>query len=72
MKRVLLVLLMATIGSAIGSVIRQKVSSQSEELVIAASPVPIAVGTVAGLISPKGKPLTALIVSANVSANLKT
>jgi methylthioribose-1-phosphate isomerase len=60
-----------------GSVIRHLVDQQDKEatseLVIATTTTPILAGTLAGLVARKrGKVAVALIVSANVAANLKT
>lgn len=71
MKRFLTILLMAFLGAAAGSAIRQKVDSSSEagELVIAATPTAVAAGLVAGILSPRAKRLVALIVGVNVGVN---
>lgn len=68
----------ATAGALAGSVLRQVVDGQQSsepngELVIGATPTPILAGTVAGLILPKKlRVLGAILVGANVAANLKT
>jgi len=54
-------------------VVDQKDNGEAGELVIATTTTPILAGTLAGLIAPKrAKVAVALIVSANVAANLKT
>lgn len=68
MKKLLSIALPALLGAVAGSLIRQKVKG-SEELVVAAHPAPIVAGAVAGLLTPKAKPLVALIVSLNVASN---
>ncbi len=65
-------LLGALAGSAIRQLVIQKTSSEKREIVIAAGPVPLVAGTVAGAILPKRGPLVAFIVAANVAANTKT
>ena len=74
MKRFLSILMMALLGAAAGSAIRQKVDSSGEtetsgDLVIAATPVAIAAGFIAGLMSPRAKRLVALIVGLNVGTH---
>ncbi|HEY5652655.1 MAG TPA: hypothetical protein VIW46_14510 [Acidimicrobiia bacterium] len=69
MKKLLSIALPALLGAVVGSVVRQKVKNKDAELVVAAHPVPIVAGTVAGLISPKGKSIVALMVGLNVAAN---
>ena len=68
MKKLLSIALPALLGALAGSLIRQKVKGR-EELVVAAHPVPVVAGTVAGLLSPKAKTLVAVMVSVNVAAN---
>ncbi len=71
MKRFTSILMMALLGAAAGSAIRQKVKplGESGELVIAASPTAIAVGLFAGLLAPRAKRFVALVVGINVGAN---
>lgn len=68
MKKLLSIALPALLGAVAGSLIRQKVKG-SEELVAAAHPAAVVAGAVAGLLSPKGKPMVALMVSLNVASN---
>jgi methylthioribose-1-phosphate isomerase len=77
MRTLIQVLVAAVLGGVAGSVIRhvvdQKDKEATGELVIATTTTPILAGTLAGLVAPKrGKVAVALIVSANVAANLKT
>ena len=54
-------------------VVDQKDNKETGELVIATTTTPILAGTLAGLVALKrAKVAVALIVSANVAANLKT
>lgn len=76
MKRLFVAVVAALLGALAGSAARQlvirKVTSDGGEIVIAASPVPIVAGSVAGLFLPKRGPLVAFVVAANVAANTKT
>ncbi len=77
MRTLIQVLVAAVLGGVAGSVIRHIVDQQDKEeageLVIATTTTPILAGTLAGLVAPRrGKVAVALIVSANVAANLKT
>ncbi len=76
MKCLIKILLAALAGSAVGGAVRQLVESkrggrdESTELVIAASPVGIGAGVIAGLLV-KGHPLiAAFLVAANIGANV--
>ncbi len=68
MKKLLSIVLPALVGAVAGSLLRQKLKG-SEDLVVAAHPAPLVAGTVAGLLSPKAKPIVALMVSLNVASN---
>ena len=77
MRTLIQILVAAVLGGVAGSVIRhfvdQKDKEEAGELVIATTATPILAGTLAGLVAPKrGKVAVALVVSANVAANLKT
>jgi len=76
MKRLFVAVVAALLGALAGSAARQlvirKLTSDGGEIVIAAGPVPIVAGTVAGLILPNRGPLVAFVVAANVAANTKT
>ena len=77
MRTLIRLLVTAVLGGVAGSVIRhvvdQKDNETTEDLVIATTTTPILAGTVAGLLAPKRwRVLVALVVSANVAANLKT
>lgn len=72
MKQILKIVGISVVGSALGSAIRQLVDKEDKILVVAAKPIPIAVGAAAGLLSPKGKPIVAFFVSLNVSVNLRS
>ena len=69
MKQILLIALSALVGAAAGSIVRQRVVKRQTELVIAAHPIPVAAGVIAGLLSPKAKPIAALVVGLNVASN---
>lgn len=68
MKKLLSIALPALVGAVAGSLLRQKLKG-SGDLVVAAHPAPVIAGTVAGLVSPKAKPIVALMVSLNVASN---
>lgn len=72
MKQLLKIVGIAVVGGALGSAIRQLVDKEDKILVVASKPLPIAVGTAAGLLVPKGKPIVAFLVSLNLSANLRS
>ena len=76
MKRILIAGVAAILGAFCGAMVRQvviqKATSEKKELVIAANPIPIVAGTIAGTLIPKGGPIAAFLVAANVAANTKT
>ena len=78
MKRLLGVGVAALLGALAGSAIRQlvvkKVAAEGEgkEIVIAANPIPLLAGTVAGILLPRRGKFVAFMVAANVAANTKT
>lgn len=77
MRLLIRLLVTAVLGGVAGSVIRhaidEKNNAEPDDLVIATTTTPILAGTVAGLLAPKRwRMLVALLVSANVAANLKT
>jgi hypothetical protein len=77
MRLLIRLLATAVLGGVAGSVIRHAIdernNAEPEDLVIATTTTPILAGTVAGLLAPKRwRLLVALLVSANVAANLKT
>ncbi len=78
MRTLIRLLVTAVLGGVAGSVIRHVIDQRDNEeaageLVIATTTTPILAGTVAGLVAPKRwRVLVALLVSANVAANLKT
>lgn len=77
MRLLIRLLVTAVLGGVAGSVIRhaidEKNNDEPKDLVIATTTTPILAGTVAGLLAPKRwRLLVALLVSANIAANLKT
>ena len=76
MKCLMKILLAAVAGAAVGGTIRQQVESrhrgpdESTELVIAASPVGIGAGLIAGLLLKSHPLIAAFLVAANVGANV--
>ncbi len=69
MKQILLTALSALVGAGAGSIVRQRVAKHQTELVFAAHPLPVVAGVIAGLLSPKAKPIAALVVGLNVASN---
>lgn len=77
MRTLIRLLVTAVLGGVAGSVIRhvidQKDNDNPDDLVITTTTTPILAGTVAGLVAPrKWRVFVALVVSANVAANLRT
>ncbi len=78
MKRLLGSGLAALLGALAGSAIRQLVvrkasgDGEKKEIVVAANPIPLVAGTVAGVVLPRYRTLVAFVVAANVAANTKT
>lgn len=77
MKRLLGSAVAALLGALAGSAIRQLVvrrvaDGEAKEIVIAANPVPLVAGTVAGFVLPRYRTFVAFVVAANVAANTKT
>ncbi|MGI9647810.1 MAG: hypothetical protein ACR2OI_04760 [Acidimicrobiia bacterium] len=76
MKCLIKVVLVALAGSLVGSAVRQLVLSkrrdreEGTELVIAASPVSIGAGVIAGLLVKGHRLAAAFLVAANVGANV--
>jgi hypothetical protein len=76
MKCLFKILLVALAGSLAGGAVRQLLESkrggrdESEELVIAASPVGIGAGVIAGLLVKNHRLIAAFLVAANVGANV--
>lgn len=78
MKRLLGSGLAALLGALAGSAIRQlavrkaSAGGEGKEIVIAANPIPLVAGTVAGFVVPRYRPFVAFVVAVNVAANTKT
>lgn len=78
MRRLLGIGIAALLGALAGSAGRQlvvrKVAAEGEgkEIVVAANPIPLVAGTVAGLLIPKRGKIVAFVVAANVAATTKT